>query len=74
VGCFVSGIGEKDPFAQAGGMAVDKGIDCLEAEVGHARPVDVRVGEADRQCIAPDLPDVSLFPGEDIEASFFQLP
>ena len=45
---LIAGFGEKDPFAQRGGVAVDEGVNGLKAEVGHPRPVKVRISEADR--------------------------
>ncbi|MFH2098884.1 MAG: hypothetical protein ABIJ95_05175, partial [Pseudomonadota bacterium] len=65
---LVAGVGEKDPFAQAGGMTVDEGIDGLKPEIGHPRPVDVRIGKADCHGLPPDLPDAPVFTGEKIEA------
>ncbi len=68
---LVAGFGEEYPFAQAGGMAVDQRVDGLKAEVGHPRPVKVRISEADRQGFPPDLPGPALFTGETIQATFF---
>jgi hypothetical protein len=65
---LVAGIGEKNPFAQTGGMLVDEGIDRLKAEIGHPGPVSVRIGEADGQGLPPDLPHTPVLPREEIEA------
>jgi hypothetical protein len=73
-GGVAAGIGEEDPFAQAVGVGVDQRIDGLEAEVGHPGPVEVRIGEADRQGLSPHLPGPPLFTGEEIQASLLFFP
>ena len=71
---LIAGIGEKDPFAQAGGMMVDEGVDGLKPEIGHPGPVDIRIGEADCHGLPPDLPDAPVLPGEEIKAFLLQFP
>ena len=67
-------IGQENPLAETMRMTVKEIVHCLEAEVGHAGAVGMRIGETNVQGVSPNFFVIAFFPGQYRPVFFPQCP